>query len=48
MNTYLMLIVGLGFGSLAWAMLWASDRLLADKAEHRPAGSKSNPGGTKF
>jgi hypothetical protein len=43
MNTFLMLIVGLGFGSLAWAMLWAWDRLLADKAEHRPAGVQIQP-----
>ena len=35
MNTFLMLAIGLGFGGLAWAMLWLSDQLLADKAEHQ-------------
>ena len=47
MNTFLMLVIGLGFGGLAWAMLWLSDRLLADKAEHRPARPKSKVGGTE-
>jgi hypothetical protein len=41
MNTFLMLAVALGFGSLAWTMLWTSDRLLADKPEHRQIVRKS-------
>lgn len=37
MKTFIILIVAIGLGALAWLMLVVSDWLLADKSERRPS-----------